>query len=221
MSKQNTQPAKRLIEIFDRSLSYCEPELKKAFHREGKKVLRKLAALMGLKKGQFDVRSNMAGIACSGEVILHTERLYVQIDQTIMGPQSVILMRTCNGRKDYYRWHEPLCTDYRPGGSGTLCALSRRPCAVIWSAVCCWVPEQVRIDLAQIRANRVISPQLERVRDRFENNEVSIEVFEQAIENAERIEQPLNLPSFHNTHGDADIPYGCQCPQGNYFGELT
>ena len=186
MSQQNTQPAQRLIEIFDRSLSYCEPELKRAFHREGKKVLRRLAALLGLQRGEFDVRSNRGGIAVSGEVILHSERLYVQIDQTIMGPQSVIMMRTCNGRKDY------------TGGMNHFAPITALADLEVFALyldglaqnmVCgmCWVPEQVRIDLAQIRANRVISPELERVRDRFENNEVSIEVFEQAIENAERM----------------------------------
>jgi hypothetical protein len=51
----------------------------------------------------------------------------------------------------------------------------------------CWVPDQVRIDIAQIRANRVISPELEHVRERFEDGDLTIEVFEQAIENAERM----------------------------------
>jgi hypothetical protein len=186
MSKQNTKPATALIEIFDHSLSYCDPNLKKAFHREGKKVLRKLAALMGLQKSKYDVRSNTGGIAVSGEVILQTERLYVQIDQTIAGPQSFIMMRTCNGRKDY------------TGGMNhfapitALADLERFALhleGIAGNMVCgmCWVPEQVRIDIAQIRANRVLSPELERVRARFEAGDLSIEVFEQAIEHAERI----------------------------------
>ena len=185
MSK-NTHPASRLIEIFVHSLSYCDPGLKKAFHREGKKVLRKLAALMGLKKGEYDVRSNMGGIAVSGEVTLHTDRLYVQIDQTIMGPQSVILMRTCDGRKDY------------TGGMNhfaPITALTDLDRFALYleglanNMVCgmCWVPDQVRIDIAHIRANKVISPELERVRERFEDGDLSIEVFEQAIEHTERM----------------------------------
>lgn len=186
MSNNNTQPASRLIEIFNHSLSYCDPDLKKAFHREGKKVLRKLTALMGLKKGEFDVRSNMAGIACSGEVTLHSERLYMQINQTIMGPQSAILMRSCEGRKDY------------TGGMNhfaPITALADLEDFALYlegiasNSVCgmCWVSDQVRIDIAHVRANRVISPELQHVRERFEDGDLTIEVFEQAIENAERM----------------------------------
>jgi hypothetical protein len=50
-----------------------------------------------------------------------------------------------------------------------------------------WNSEQVRIDVAHIRANKVISPELERVRDRFENNEISLDEFEHAIHIAERM----------------------------------
>ncbi|MEW8092246.1 MAG: hypothetical protein AB2784_21780, partial [Candidatus Thiodiazotropha endolucinida] len=49
-----------------------------------------------------------------------------------------------------------------------------------------WNPDQVRIDVAHIRANKIISPELERVRDRFEADEIPIEAFEYAIESAER-----------------------------------
>ena len=49
-----------------------------------------------------------------------------------------------------------------------------------------WNPKQIRCDVAHFRANRVINPELERVRERFEAGELTIEVFEQAIAMAER-----------------------------------
>jgi hypothetical protein len=47
------------------------------------------------------LRSDKAGIAVSGEVILHAEHLYVQVSQPFMGFDSGILFRTCEGRRDY------------------------------------------------------------------------------------------------------------------------
>ena len=40
-------------------------------------------------------------IAVSGEVTLHGEHLYLQICQPATGADSGILIRTCQGRKDY------------------------------------------------------------------------------------------------------------------------
>ena len=44
---------------------------------------------------------NLGGIAVSGEVTLHHDRLYVQICQPATRCDSGILIRTCRGRKDY------------------------------------------------------------------------------------------------------------------------
>jgi hypothetical protein len=74
---------------------------KRAFHTAGRNRLKALAEALGFTPGSFDLRSNPAGIAVSGEVMLHHERLYVQICQPATGWDSGILMRTCRGRKDY------------------------------------------------------------------------------------------------------------------------
>lgn len=74
---------------------------KDAFHRAGKKFLRELAAEIGLNKGEFDIRSNMGGIAVSGEITLHGESIYVQLSESCMHRGTSIMYRTCNGRKDY------------------------------------------------------------------------------------------------------------------------
>lgn len=75
---------------------------KEAFHKEGKKFLKDLAEMLGLKKGEFDLRSNMGGVAVSGEVTLHSDKLYVQLFESCVGHKGIeVLYRSCKGRKDY------------------------------------------------------------------------------------------------------------------------
>jgi hypothetical protein len=83
-----------------KSCAYNEPQ-KHLFHREAKKRLKALAETLGLPRASYDIRSNKAGIAVSGEITLHTDRLYVQVCQPATGCDSGILIRTCKGRKDY------------------------------------------------------------------------------------------------------------------------
>ncbi len=75
---------------------------KKTFHATARARLRKLASLLDWDKSTFDIRSNTAGIAVSGEVTLHHENMYIQVSQSCMGPNNSILIRTCKGRKDYH-----------------------------------------------------------------------------------------------------------------------
>lgn len=65
-------------------------------HRSTMVVLRQLAKELALAKGTYEVRSNQGGMAVSGEVTLHGERIYVQV-----GCHLGVLVRSCNGRKDY------------------------------------------------------------------------------------------------------------------------
>lgn len=74
---------------------------KMAFHREAKRALKALAEALGLLKGSFEVRSNLAGPACSGEVTLHGDTLYVQVQASCLGVGHEILYRAVTGRKDY------------------------------------------------------------------------------------------------------------------------
>jgi hypothetical protein len=69
-----------------------------AMHREGRRVLRALAKELGLEKHEFEVRSNEAGPAVSGEIILHSNHWYIQVFKS--GDESKVLWRLCNGRKD-------------------------------------------------------------------------------------------------------------------------
>jgi hypothetical protein len=81
-------------------LSYNEVG-KARFHQLGKKVLRDVAKRLGLVKGTYDLRSNLSGIACSGEIVLHSETLYIQLSQSALGNSFGFFYRSCRGRKDY------------------------------------------------------------------------------------------------------------------------
>ncbi|RTL74570.1 MAG: hypothetical protein EKK35_24555 [Bradyrhizobiaceae bacterium] len=85
---------------FRKSVAY-DAEAKRLFHSRAKSQLRRVATALGLGPGSYDLRSNEAGIAVSGEITLHSDHLYVQVSQSAMGYHSGILFRTCKGRKDF------------------------------------------------------------------------------------------------------------------------
>ena len=85
---------------WSKNVSYSQKE-KESFHRTAQSRLRKLADALGFAKGDYDIRSNKGGPAVSGEITLHHDRIYVQVAQSFMGPSKGIMVRTCEGRKDY------------------------------------------------------------------------------------------------------------------------
>jgi len=85
---------------FRTSVAY-DDRAKRLFHSRARSQLRRLATELSLQPGSYDLRSNQGGIAVSGEITLHSERLYVQAAQSVMGHDNGILFRTCKGRKDY------------------------------------------------------------------------------------------------------------------------
>jgi hypothetical protein len=86
---------------FRKRVAY-DPEAKRLFHMHGRRRLLELAKALGLGAGDYDLRSNEAGIAVSGEVTLHADRLYVQVSQTAIGYDcGMILFRSCGDRRDY------------------------------------------------------------------------------------------------------------------------
>ena len=85
---------------FRKRVSY-DAEAKRLFHMYARGQLLALAAALGLGDGDYDICSNEAGIAVSGEVTLHTDRIYVQVSQSAMGYDSGILFRSCRDRRDY------------------------------------------------------------------------------------------------------------------------
>jgi hypothetical protein len=85
---------------FRKSVAY-DGDAKRKFHDHARRQLRKLAAALGFAGGTYDLRSNRAGIAVSGEITLHAEHLYVQVSQPAFGGDTGIMFRSCEGRKDY------------------------------------------------------------------------------------------------------------------------
>ena len=81
------------------TIHYCyNPQAKRKASASALATLRKVAAVLGLQKGEYDLRFNPGGIAVWGEATLHTEHWYIQIQpHNDLG----ILVRTCTGRKDY------------------------------------------------------------------------------------------------------------------------
>ena len=71
-----------------------EPEQKRRFHTTARARLRKLAAALDFAPDSFDLRSNEGGIAVSGEITMHHDRVYVQVSQSATGYDSGILIRT-------------------------------------------------------------------------------------------------------------------------------
>lgn len=70
------------------------------YHRLGKRVLKAVAAELGLQSGTYDIRSNLGGPAVAGEITLHSDLLYIQF-RGPMGQGLEVLYRSCKGRKDY------------------------------------------------------------------------------------------------------------------------
>jgi hypothetical protein len=98
----------KFISIASRDVGY-NPEAKAQFLKMARQLAKLTADALGLEAGERDIRVNKAGIAVSGEVTLHSDSLYVQFGQSMMG--GTFLCRSCNGRKDYtggmnnfYRW---------------------------------------------------------------------------------------------------------------------
>lgn len=89
-----------LLAIARRGVDY-DPQSKTAFHNEAKRALRALANHLGLAPDSYNLRSNKAGPAVSGEVTLHTETLYVQVSLARFSAGREVMFRRCESRQDY------------------------------------------------------------------------------------------------------------------------
>lgn len=74
---------------------------KALFHRHGKALLKRVAYDLGYRPDSYDLDSNKAGIAVSGEITLHTDDLFVQFSSPSYCDEYQILYRRCEGRQDY------------------------------------------------------------------------------------------------------------------------
>lgn len=84
------------------SIKLVTSENKDSFHNSGKRQLKKLAKTLGLTTNDFEVRSCYGGAAVAGEVMLHTDKFYLQIFQEAVNPKGLrIMYRDCKSRTDY------------------------------------------------------------------------------------------------------------------------
>lgn len=82
------------------SLAY-DDTAKNRFHSSARWWLFRLADALNMEPGTYDVRSNKAGIAVSGEVTLHGDNIYVQISEWSGFPGLRVLYRSVTGRRDF------------------------------------------------------------------------------------------------------------------------
>lgn len=76
-----------------------DPERKEKYRRLGRKILKELAEMLNLKKGEYEIRWNPGGIAVSGDHVLHTERFYLALHDNL--GTGWFYWRTCKGLKDF------------------------------------------------------------------------------------------------------------------------
>lgn len=69
--------------------------VKELYRKRGQKWIRQLAKALCLEKKDYDVRWEAGGIAVSGDITLHHEKFYIQINE------FGVYWRACRGRKDY------------------------------------------------------------------------------------------------------------------------
>lgn len=84
-----------------RNFSYVDHSIKARLHREAKSVLRIVAKQLALNPGDYEIRSNLGGIAVSGEITLHSSTLYIQLSDSALFSGLQILFRRCKNMKDY------------------------------------------------------------------------------------------------------------------------
>jgi hypothetical protein len=77
---------------FRKCVAY-DADAKRRFHHQARCRMLDLADALGLEPDEYDLRSNQGGIAVSGEVTLHADRLYVQASQP--GPERI--PASCSG----------------------------------------------------------------------------------------------------------------------------
>ncbi|OAS07722.1 hypothetical protein AYO08_10340 [Pseudomonas putida] len=73
---------------------------KETLHRSGKRLLKEIAGRLKLPETSYEIRSCKGGNAVMGEVILHSDHLYLMVHLGSGGVLKV-LYRSCEGRKDY------------------------------------------------------------------------------------------------------------------------
>lgn len=97
--KVTTNQLKRFVQLTQEAVYDSTGLVKEEYRKLGRKILGYIAEQMGLQKGEFEIRWNPGGVACSGDHTLHTDKVYVALHDNI--GSGWFFWRTCGGRKDY------------------------------------------------------------------------------------------------------------------------
>ena len=91
---------KPLQDVAGKSYAYCDPRAKNLLHRRARSFLKELAD--ELRLDPYDISSNKAGVACSGEITLRAPTLHVWVQEACTSPDDlIIVIRGVRGPKDY------------------------------------------------------------------------------------------------------------------------
>lgn len=72
---------------------------KQEYRNLGRKILKYIAKALNLQKGDYEIRFNAGGQACSGDNILHHKNFYLNLSDNLNS--GWFYYRICNGLKDY------------------------------------------------------------------------------------------------------------------------
>ena len=89
-----------LLSLAYRGVAHDEAA-KALFHSDGRRAMKRLASALGLRPSEYDLRSNKSHPASSGEITLHSERLYVQLSLGALGPDNEVMFRKVASRRDH------------------------------------------------------------------------------------------------------------------------
>jgi len=94
----------RMSRIHDLDVEDHAASPKVLMRRHGEKLLKYVAQSLGFEKGHFNLSYHPAGIAVSGDVTLHSDHLYLELNESSCGGVE-ILYRQCHGMKDSVGGH--------------------------------------------------------------------------------------------------------------------
>lgn len=100
MTKNQTKRVQALIRLAKADL-YDNAELKRQFYLDCRLILTWLASELGLEKGQYEIRYCKGGVAVSGDIILHSDDIYVSLSQSGLPSGMDFMWRTVKSRNDY------------------------------------------------------------------------------------------------------------------------
>ena len=75
---------------------------KRAFHREGRAALRRLADAFGLEEDGYSLTERQGSEEKSGKIILHGEELWVRLSLDVVFPGQEVTYRRVRGRDDHW-----------------------------------------------------------------------------------------------------------------------